>query len=507
MVSKNESGFLLQRLRQNIRMVTSTWVFHLFVTMIIIILVFSHPPQVFSGDDDTARNYLNTIVSSLSTILALCISIILVAIQLTASNYTHRVLDFYVRLPYNVSLFSIYLITIVHSFYLMTQIKARGGDQLPPRLQPEMSADLVLVVICFLSLLAYMYAIIQLLKPERIIELIIRDYQGAVKNGRWQAALDNLEQICDIAKRAASVSDSVTGTRCLEAMSAIAAKLPLPRDEDDPILSVHKGFLDQWIEIVGVAVKEKETGLLLAVFSAVFAQGRIYVDNTSWASAQLIVQGYQHMVFSHLLPEGQQYYAEAVARRLYQLAARAARMNERGGLFAERTWQIIAEIGENVCRLGDGSLSVLSGFLMVTEALDILYSLEYSARSRRRAVSIYFFMWKAFAQGARRGDIAKWAVWWQREASKSKVYGEGQALAWLLVEHLNRKDLSLTLRHVWGGTPSDGEASNLALYEGIHLTLFDGSPWAELWPSIKHSGKGNFPRDGSESAQSAFDPD
>jgi uncharacterized membrane protein len=87
------------RLATIIREGTSSFVFHLLFAMLVTVLVFLHPPAIFSGDTDTARNYLNTIVSSLSTILALCISIILVAIQMTAANYTHRVLDFYVRLP------------------------------------------------------------------------------------------------------------------------------------------------------------------------------------------------------------------------------------------------------------------------------------------------------------------------------------------------------------------------------------------------------------------------
>jgi len=113
--NEEREGRILLRLR----LAASSWVFHLFLSATIILLVFLFPPKVFSGDTDTARNYLNTIVSSLSTILALCISIILVAIQLTASNYTHRVLDFFVRLPYNASLFTFYLVTIMHSFFLM----------------------------------------------------------------------------------------------------------------------------------------------------------------------------------------------------------------------------------------------------------------------------------------------------------------------------------------------------------------------------------------------------
>ncbi|GMA61803.1 DUF2254 family protein [Alicyclobacillus fastidiosus] len=119
-----------QAYAKHARQVTSSWVFYLLVTGLVICLVFVRPPLVFQGDTDTARNYLNTIVSSLSTILALCISIILVAIQMTASNYTHRVLDFFVRLPYNASLFLVFFTTIMHSFLLMAKIREPERDPL-----------------------------------------------------------------------------------------------------------------------------------------------------------------------------------------------------------------------------------------------------------------------------------------------------------------------------------------------------------------------------------------
>ncbi|MCL6548060.1 MAG: DUF2254 domain-containing protein [Alicyclobacillus sp.] len=478
---------------EGLRLFASSWVFHLLFSVAVILAVFLHPPTVFSGDTDTARNYLNTIVSSLSTILALCISIILVAIQLTASNYTHRVLDFFMRLPYNASLFTFYLVTIMHSFFLMAKIQDPVRDPLPRSLRPEMSADLVLVVICFISLLIYMYAVVQLLKPERIISLILREYNRAIERGRWRSALENVEQICDIAKRAASVSDSVTGARCVDAMARIAARLPLPSDQRDPLLDVHQSVVEQWVEMVGVSVKERETGLLYGVLNALHRQGELYVKGRSWPAAELVIKAYRHLVFSHLLCPDQVFYVRRVADKLYQLAWIACGQGVRGRAFCLRTWRIIREVGETAFATQPaGASCLLEGFLMPPELSDILDSLGSGAAAGTRAdravsgalrsgLVVYFELWKAFASQASMRDAARWAGWWRDHVRQPKVYQRGRVLAVLIALHIGRREIAQTLCYVWDlelervtASPAYAELRN------SQSVLFDGWPWRSL---------------------------
>ncbi|WAH40408.1 DUF2254 domain-containing protein [Alicyclobacillus fastidiosus] len=466
-----------QAYAKHARQVTSSWVFYLLVTGLVICLVFVRPPLVFQGDTDTARNYLNTIVSSLSTILALCISIILVAIQMTASNYTHRVLDFFVRLPYNASLFLVFFTTIMHSFLLMAKIREPERDPLTLPLQSEMSADLILVFICFLSLLLYMYAVVQLLKPERIIQLILREYDGAVRSGRWRAAMENVEQICDIVKRAASVNDSVTGTYGLTRMQEIAALLPMPFNEDDPALVIHRSFLNQWGEIIGVTVKEKETGIIYVALDALYEQGCLYLEQGAFVPAQEVVKMYRHIVFSHLLPEGQEYYAETVAQRLYRLAATASCGTWRGKQFAVRTWETILSCGENCFRLGKGYPSLYAGFLMIEEITDLFANLVDTPLYHRALLS-YFSLWKAFAAVAQRKDVAAWAIWWSAQDFTEDLRTRGRVFALELARHEGRKELDSTLTHLLPAPTNGPQERPDADFKAIWVRLFDGIPYA-----------------------------
>ena len=454
---------------------TSSFVFHLFFAALVTVIVFLYSPSIFSGDTDTARNYLNTIVSSLSTILALCISIILVAIQMTAGNYTHRVLDFYVRLPYNVSLFFFYLAAIMHSLFLMARIRDPLNDPLPTNLSREMSADLVLVVICFFSLLLYMYAVVQLLKPDRIIELIVREYNRAFQHGRLRAALDSVEQICDIAKRASSFSDSVTGTHCLDVMSQIAARLPLPKREDDPLLSIHGNMVDQWVEIVGVAVKERDTAVLTGVLNALSQQGVVYVEADSWRGAELVIRAYRKLLSTHLLTDGHAAYIEAVVKRLYQLSALSATKGARGQTFALRTWHIARAIGEASVAANPSAVGSLARVFLMTETFHQTLNSMTDRVEWMEALVCYFQLWKVFVPHASRSDAAQWGDWWMKGA-EDETREFGIQLAFALTCHLRLPEVRETLTYVWAVAPHDITRPLKDRLTRYRLALFDGWP-------------------------------
>lgn len=469
------SAHMLKRVESHVKGTVASSVFHLFFSLLVVLLVFAHPPDIFSGDVDTARNYLNTIVSSLSTILALCISIILVAIQMSAGNYTHRVLDFYVRLPYNVSLFLFYLATIMHSFFLMAQIRDPINEPLPHPLGLEMSSDLVMVVICFLSLLLYMYAVVQLLKPDRIIELIVREYHRSYERGNYRGALASIEQICDIAKRAASFSDSVTGMNCVSVMAQIAISLPLPESMEDAVVSVHRNIVDQFVEIFGVAVKEQEIGVVEGVLDALSSQGSVYVRGEAWPVAELVVRAYRRLTTNYLLLEGHIFYIDAVVCRIYPLALQASRCGARGQTFAVRTWTVILSIGEAAMTTYPGSMPALLPSLLLYEGtFDTVLQLEDSSL-RERALILYFQLWKVLLPPIVLRDVARFGIWWEENAPHD-LRALGQELSLTLARHMHREDVVHTLCRIWYNSdqcPMQKEAHSQLLHK-YERELFDG---------------------------------
>lgn len=324
---------------------TGRWLAHGIGSLAIIGLVFTLSPRVFAGDTDTARNYLSTIVSCLSTIFALCISITLVAIQLTASRYTHRVLDLFIKLPFNISLTLFYFVTIIQSLFLLSRITEPIRETLPSYLQPQMNADMVMVVLCFLILIAYMHAVIRMLRPEQIVTAILHEFAVAMRRKEGEA-LQRVEQICDIAKRAAGDMDSTTGMIAVQALQKMAV---------DGTKVTRQSVIRQYIEIGAIAAKERESGMLGAVLYSVAMLGESALTQQRLDDADEVVRAFERIVRSGLIGQQLFHFIERAVSAIYELADKAMRTAgeavEARSLveaFAERAFESIRKIGEEV---------------------------------------------------------------------------------------------------------------------------------------------------------------
>lgn len=322
------------------------WTAHAVGSLLIIGLVFTLSPRVFAGDTDTARNYLSTIVSCLSTIFALCISITLVAIQLTASRYTHRVLDLFIKLPFNVSLTLFYFVTIIQSLFLLSRITEPIHVTLPSYLQPQMNADMVLVVLCFIILVVYMYAVMRMLKPEHIVAAIEREFRVGILRHKERDALLRVEQICDIAKRAAGDMDSTTGMIAVSALQKMAST---------GTRETRASVTRQYIEIGAIAAKEREAGMLSAVLSSLTTIGQAALAERRLDDAGDVIQAFERIVRSGLIGQQLFHFIEEAVFAIYELAGKAialsgATAQERAHTeaFAEDAFAAIRKIGEEV---------------------------------------------------------------------------------------------------------------------------------------------------------------
>ncbi|MBL0388783.1 DUF2254 domain-containing protein [Tumebacillus sp. ITR2] len=277
---------------------------HLLMSLLLMGFIFRFTPPFFGGDLDTARNYLATLASTLATILALSVSVIMVAIQLTASKYTHRVLDFFVRFPYNASLLAFYLGTIVHAIYLLSRIQDTPEDQPPTYIDQGMSADLLLLIACFFSLLIYLYNVIQLLKPETIVSGIQREYVSCYRSGDYLSALDKVEQICDIAKKAVSEMDAVTADHCVENIAEMMHLAKLPSQQADDVLWYHERIVGQLVGIASITFKERELVVSKRVLEELQEMGMRYAESGSLKAASTVLDAYALIVRNNLV--GQQ---------------------------------------------------------------------------------------------------------------------------------------------------------------------------------------------------------
>lgn len=294
--------------------------YHLLFSWLLIGVVLAFVPPVFDGDAETARNYLNSIATILATIFTLSISIVMVAIQMTASKYSHRILDFYVRFPYNVSLFSFYLLTIFHSIYMLSKLRELENGLISKQMDKSISADLVLLIIGFIWLLVYMYAVMKLMKPETIISQIEKEYEIAYNRGNYREALDKIEQIADIGKRSVNDMDTMTAIRCVRNIADMLHNTRLPTAEQDKVLWYHERIVEQLQGLASISMKQREAAVSTAVLNEMLEMAMKYVDSGSLKAADVIVEGYSLIVMNSLIGQQQLNMIRQVVQHIYDIS-------------------------------------------------------------------------------------------------------------------------------------------------------------------------------------------
>jgi len=406
---------------------------HFAVASIIVALGFLFMPALFLGDVETARNYLNTIVACLSTILALCISIIMVAIQFTASKYTHRVLDFYIRLPYNASLLTFYLVAIVHSIYLMAKIRDPIHASLQKSLSQAMSADLFLVVCCFVSLMVYIYAVVQLIKPGTILRSIEREYRIAYRRQDHAGALGKVEQICDLAKKAVLEMDSITGVSCVKSLTKMICTAQQPVRGDELALQYHKTLLRELVGIAVIAGREREHGTSVEILDSLKEIGMTYLRGRASLAARLVVEAYAMIVADALIGQQQFSLIERIVTHLYAMGAETASLKHR---FAKRrafilhVFRTLNHIGRLILDREVGGSAYVARDLLSDAFGALLSSIveEGTGNYGKRLVNVLLFEYmklaKLLMQTAEMRNILQITTWLRREMlpSATKPY-------------------------------------------------------------------------------------
>jgi hypothetical protein len=121
------------------------------------------------GFYDNERYLLSALVQSLAAVIALVITLSLVAVQLAAQSYSPRIIDVYKKNPDMWILLGIYIITI---FYGLGLIKIVGLGILGSYMEGAIFAAYFMGFFAFVCLVPYMLKTLDLLKPSTVIKLL-----------------------------------------------------------------------------------------------------------------------------------------------------------------------------------------------------------------------------------------------------------------------------------------------------------------------------------------------
>jgi hypothetical protein len=159
----------------------------LVVVVLVCFLLFRYF-NLFHTDAGSARYMLSALVQSQAAIVAIVITLTLIAVQLTASAYSPRVIDIFKKNPDMWILLGSYGVSIFYGFIVLKMVEGAEGEFVScVSISFEFSVSLAywLGAFTFVALFPYMLNIISLLKPESIIKrLEIEITKGKILNSK-----------------------------------------------------------------------------------------------------------------------------------------------------------------------------------------------------------------------------------------------------------------------------------------------------------------------------------
>lgn len=230
-------------------------------------------------DIDSARYMLSALIQSEAAIIAIVITLTLVAVQHTSSTYSTRIIDiFKTRNPDFWILFFIYLFSMIYSLSVLKIIK--DGHII----ESQIFRAYFLSMFAFISLIPYMWNTIGLLKPTRIILILSekitkKNLLNYVNDENRKLENDPFLPIIDIVTRSLINYDYSTAREGLIKLFELTIKIEkqdhLGNKDFKEIVEI---FIGHFITIVKLAINKSDKICIFIVLSWLYETLTIFVE-------------------------------------------------------------------------------------------------------------------------------------------------------------------------------------------------------------------------------------
>ncbi|MCZ7401297.1 MAG: DUF2254 domain-containing protein [Candidatus Methanoperedens sp.] len=127
--------------------------------------------NILHTDVDSARYMLSALIQSEAAIVALVVTLSLVAVQLAAQSYSARVIEVFRKAPDLWILMGIYGIAIFYGLGVLKMIENPQVGRLS-NLEGQIAFSYYLGVFAFVALVPYMWKMFEMLKPSTVINML-----------------------------------------------------------------------------------------------------------------------------------------------------------------------------------------------------------------------------------------------------------------------------------------------------------------------------------------------
>jgi len=206
-----------------------------YFVLLVVVLGFCHGAfnhfELYHTDADSARYMLSAMVQAQAAIIAIVITLTLIAVQLTASAYSPRVIRIFRNNPDMWLLLSFYGLSMLYGIVVLKMVVGKAGEAVSQDvfwscgfvpISPETCVSLAYLLEAFtlVALFPYMLNVIDLLRPENIInKLSIKITKDNILNSKKYPEKDPVQPIMDIIHGSVMKYDIATTRIGLEAVT------------------------------------------------------------------------------------------------------------------------------------------------------------------------------------------------------------------------------------------------------------------------------------------------
>jgi hypothetical protein len=213
--------------------------------------------NVVPTDLDSAKYFLSSMVQAQAAIIALVVTLTLVAIQMAASSYTPRVIDVMMKSPDLWFLLVIYIASISIGFIALKLVA--DWDLV--------SFVLILGIYTFLTLFPYMIHTIKLLRPDEVVKRLVSDINAEnIYEKEWTD--DIMQPVFDVVHASIMRYDVTTTRTGLKDLSKRLLELFLSFDKENrekKAEDITKYFCNHIERSALVAFRNDDEGILIEI--------------------------------------------------------------------------------------------------------------------------------------------------------------------------------------------------------------------------------------------------
>lgn len=209
-------------------------------------------------NSDSARYLLSALVQSQAAILALVVSLTIIAIQHSASTYSIRTIAIFKKSLSFWGTILLYIVAIISELIVMKSI---GNGYVP---EPYFSLICIFGISVFAALIPYYLSTILLLQPATIIQIISENitYKNLKKIKEVNDEYDKTRPIIDIINNSLIRYDTATAISGIDALGSKVTSIMEIREENEKLNIVWINYLFLEFTIINKSALDKNNILV-----------------------------------------------------------------------------------------------------------------------------------------------------------------------------------------------------------------------------------------------------